>query len=120
MYEFLNIFFYVFHTILILFVLFGWIWRRIRIAHLVTVALVAGSWFVLGLWRGIGYCPCTDWHWQVRLYLGLPVKSSSYVHFLVTTLTGITIRERVVDVLLVVGLVSSSLLSVVFFLRDRS
>ena len=119
MYDFLNAFFFVFHTVLVLFVLIGWVWKRTRLVHLITVALVAGSWFILGLWRGIGYCPCTDWHWQVRMQLGFMDMSSSYVHFLVTTLTGITIRERVVDVLLVVGLVSSTLLSVLFLLRNR-
>lgn len=102
---------------MVLFVLFGWIWKRTRLAHLITVGLVAGSWFVLGIWYGIGYCPFTDWHWQVRLKLGYDNYSSSYIHFLITSLTGITIRKVLVDVLLVIGLVVSTAASVILFFR---
>ena len=65
MYKFLDIFFIVFHTSLIFFNLFGWIWKYTRRANLVALLLTGGSWFILGLYYGIGYCPFTEWHWEV-------------------------------------------------------
>ena len=66
----LNGLFFVFHTAWIAFNCVGWIWRRTRPWQLATVSLTALSWFGLGVWYGWGYCPCTDWHWQVRARLG--------------------------------------------------
>ncbi|MBI5707465.1 MAG: DUF2784 family protein [Armatimonadetes bacterium] len=59
-----NAAFFVFHTALILFNLFGWVSRKTRKWQLVTLGLTACSWLVFGFWRGWGYCLCTDWHLQ--------------------------------------------------------
>ncbi|GIV35958.1 MAG: hypothetical protein KatS3mg032_0337 [Cyclobacteriaceae bacterium] len=83
MLHLLNLFFLVFHTIVILFNLTGWLIPRLRKLHLFSLSVTAFSWFVLGWWYGWGYCFCTDWHWQVREALGLPNPSHSYTHFLV-------------------------------------
>ncbi|HPF94086.1 MAG TPA: DUF2784 family protein, partial [Tenuifilaceae bacterium] len=64
-YMLLDVFFVAFHTLLIAFNLFGWIWWRTRKANLITLLLTGLSWIGLGLFFGIGYCPLTDWHWQV-------------------------------------------------------
>ena len=69
--ETLNTGFFVVHTAWIVFTCVGWIWKRTRPWQLMTVALSALSWFGLGVWYGWGYCPCTDWHWQVRTRLGV-------------------------------------------------
>ena len=68
----LDIGFFVFHSAVILINLLGWIPRRTRRLHLAVLALTAFSWFALGplLGYSIGYCFCTDWHWQVRRALG--------------------------------------------------
>jgi len=95
--AFLNIFFFCFHTILILFNLFGWIFRKTRLANLVTLGCTALSWFLLGIWYGFGYCPSTDWHWRVRAGLGLEVDTRSYTAFLVNTLTGLHVNTVLVD-----------------------
>ena len=50
------------HTALVLFNMFGWIWKRTRVAHLITLGLTAFSWFALGAIYGWGYCLCTDYH----------------------------------------------------------
>jgi hypothetical protein len=99
MYAFLDKFFFIFHALLILFSLFGWIWKKTRRANLIVLALIAGSWFVLGLWYGIGYCPCTDWHWQVRTKLGHYDMPDSYVKFLIGTITGLDLSAQLVDIL---------------------
>ena len=86
--EALNVAFFVFHTLWILFNCLGWAWRRTRRLHLATVSLTALSWFGLGAWYGWGYCPCTDWHWQIRERLGYH-DPPSYIQLLIRELTTI-------------------------------
>src|SRR5437870_4368457 len=83
-----NIFFFFFHTLLIVFNLFGWIWKPTRIWNLVTLSLTLVSWTIMGIWRGMGYCVCTDWHWQVREAMGIHETADSYVILLARKLTG--------------------------------
>ncbi len=96
-YQFLNIFFFVFHTVLMLFNCFGWAWKQTRCWNLITLLLTASSWFIVGIWYGWGYCFCTDWHWDVREKMGLFDQSDSYVHFLLLKLTGINFQKELVD-----------------------
>lgn len=97
MYEFLNIFFFVFHSCLILFNLFGWMWKKIRLVNLVTLSATAFSWIVLGIWYGFGYCPCTHWHWLVRREMGLLDMPNSYIKFLLDELLGLNYSAATVD-----------------------
>lgn len=97
MYVLLDIGFIIFHTVLILFNLFGWIWETTRRWNLATLLLTAFSWFGLGIWYGFGYCPCTDWHWIVRRKLGYTDMPNSYIKFLIHQLTGLNIDAAVVD-----------------------
>ncbi len=83
-----DYFFTIFHLILILFNLFGWIWKPLRKIHLITISLTLASWFILGIWYGWGYCPFTDWHWQILHELGHSGLPSSYVSFLVIRIFG--------------------------------
>ncbi|WP_317173135.1 DUF2784 family protein [Flavobacterium soyangense] len=62
-----------------------------------SLSLTALSWFVLGIWYGIGYCPFTDWHWKVRQLLGYNDESSSYIHFLIIKIFGVNLPENWVD-----------------------
>ena len=98
MYVLLDIGFFVFHTAFILFNLFGWMWKATRRWNLATLLLTAFSWFGLGIWYGFGYCPCTDWHWQVRRELGYTDMADSYIKFLIQQLTGLNIDAAIVDV----------------------
>ena len=97
MYELLNAFFLVFHTALILFNVLGWISRKTRRLNLITLTLTGLSWGVLGLWYGFGYCPSTDWHWQVRQKLGYHDMPRSYIKFLVDTLTGADVAPQLAN-----------------------
>lgn len=112
LYSGLNIFFFVFHSLVILFNLFGWIWRKTRRANLVLLLLTAFSWFFLGIWYGFGFCPCTEWHWQVRMKLGIYDNSHSYTKFLVDTLTGGNINATLIDIIAVVCLAAAFILSI--------
>lgn len=97
MYYALDLFFIVFHTLLILFNLFGWIWQRTRLLNFITLSLTAFSWVILGIWYGFGYCPCTHWHWLVRRELGHYDMPTSYIKFLVDLFTGWDVSPVLVD-----------------------
>ena len=116
--EALNVAFFVFHTSWVAFNGLGWIWRRTRRWHLATVALTAASWFGLGLRYGWGYCPCTDWHWQVRERLGYR-DPPSYMQLLIAEVSGLDLPPAWVDAGTVIALVTVAVLSVSLNLRDR-
>jgi hypothetical protein len=118
MYAFLNIFFFIFHTSIVLLFIFGWMWKKTRLANLVLIVLTALSWVILGIWYGYGYCPCTDWHWQVRRELGIYDSQTSYLEFLFEELTGIDISRALVDKVAAVALVLILCLSVGLNIRD--
>jgi len=117
--RFLNIFFFVFHTAFILFVLFGWIWRKARGVHLAALAATALSWFGLGLFYGFGYCFCTDWHWVVRQRLGYPEMPRSYITFLIQAVTGWKLNDGLVDALTVAAFLGVSALAICLALANR-
>jgi hypothetical protein len=114
----LNLAFFVFHTTWIAFNCLGWMWARTRPWQLATVALTALSWFGLGLWFGWGYCPCTDWHWQVRERLGFS-DPPSYVQLLIRVITGIDLSPDLANALALVALAAAAFLGVALSLRDR-
>lgn len=118
MYSFLDKFFFVFHSTLIILILFGWIWRKTRVINLIVVLLTALSWTILGIWYGFGFCPCTEWHWQVRMELGYYDMPSSYTKFLVDSLAGLDVNEKLVDIFAVVFLALALFASVLTNMRD--
>jgi hypothetical protein len=115
--EALNIGFFVFHTAWIGFNCVGWAWRPTRRWHLATVSLTAASWFGFGLWYGWGYCPFTDWHWQVRERLGFR-DPPSYIQLLVREFAGIELRPAVADALALGTLLGVGALTAFLNLRD--
>lgn len=117
-YQFLNIFFFVFHTIFTLFNIIGWIFPKTRRLHLITMTLTAFSWFVLGIWYGWGYCFCTHWHWSVREKLGYYDHSNSYIHFLILKLTGIDFNPQLVEITTLIVFLVSFALSIWLNIRD--
>ena len=83
-----------------------------------AVSLTALSWFGLGLRYGWGYCPFTDWHWEVRARLGHP-DPPSYIQLLIRELTGIDLGPIGADALAVITLAAVAVLSAVLYGRDR-
>ena len=118
MYEFLDVFFVFFHSAIIIFNLFGWIWKKTRKANLILLLLTACSWFVLGIWYGIGYCPLTDWHWNVLRILGKDDLPNSYVKYLADRITGLNFNSEVVDVSVVALLLLALTASVYVNIRQ--
>ncbi len=118
MYSFLNVFFFVFHSALMVFVIFGWMWKKTRVANLVVVLLTTFSWFILGIWYGFGFCPSTEWHWQVRMKLGYYDLPNSYTKFLADSLTGLDASQKLVDIMAVLFLAMALVASVYTNTRD--
>ncbi len=97
MLKLLDFFFIAFHSALILFNLFGWIAKRTRKLNLITLLLTGASWFILGLFYGIGYCPLTDWHFRILERLGERDLPLSYIAYLLTRFTGIHFNDDLID-----------------------
>jgi hypothetical protein len=116
--DILNVGFFTLHSAWILFNCLGWIWRKTRVWHLVTVSLTALSWFGLGVWFGWGYCPCTDWHWQVRARLGYH-DPPSYIQLLIRQLIRVDTGPILANALAVGTLTVVAAIGVVLSIRDR-
>ena len=123
MYEILHIFFLVFHSFLILFNLFGWVWKPLRKANLVTLLLTGLSWFLLGIFYGIGYCPLTDWHYQILYELGKTNLPNSYIQYLLDTFFSVSVSQNITDtwtmILFFVALVCSIYVNFLHKLLNR-
>lgn len=97
MLKVLNIFFTILHLAIISFNLFGWIWPKTRKIHLIVVALTLASWFILGLWYGMGYCFITDWQWDIKEKLGETNLPNSFIKYFADKITGNNYPPALVD-----------------------
>ncbi len=97
LYHFLDIFFVVFHSSLSLFNLFGWLWKKTRLANLITLGLTGASWSLLGIFYGPGYCPLTDWHFSILEHLGKINLPTSYIKYLLDRILHTSLPVRMVD-----------------------
>ncbi len=97
MYLFLDILLTSVHLVIILFNLFGWLWRRTQRLHLVVAGLTAASWLLLGIWFGLGYCPVTDWQWQVKEKLGERNLPASFIQYWLNTVWGFDLPTPLID-----------------------
>lgn len=95
----LNILFHVAHLVLIVFNLFGWIFRKTRLLNLFTLLLTFLSWFGLGLFWGVGYCPLTDWHWDIKRQMGEVEIPASYVEYFFDSILKVDVSSQFADYL---------------------
>jgi hypothetical protein len=115
----LDIFFVCFHSLLIVFNLFGWIWKRTRILSLIVLGLTGASWLFLGLIVGtLGYCPLTDWHFRILEKLGKTDLPDSYIKYLADRLTGLDINASLVDSVTLYAFLAAFTISIILNLRD--
>lgn len=103
MLPFLDWFFLLFHTSVILFNLLGWIWKPLRRVNLILLLITAFSWFALGFWYGWGYCFLTDWHYNVLERMGILGLPDSYIKYLADRITGLDFNAAMIDILTVAG-----------------
>ena len=117
-YRLLHILFVVFHTLLVGFNMLGWAWRRTRRLHLITISATLLSWFGLGVAYGWGYCPLTDWHWDVKRALGETGLPASWMKYYLDLVTGLDWSAALVDGLVIGSALAALMLSVVLNVRD--
>jgi hypothetical protein len=108
------------HLALVGFNLFGWIWRRTRKAHLITVALTAASWFLLGIWYGVGYCPITDWQWSIKERLGQRSLPDSFIKYFADLLCNCAIDAKFIEMVTAISFIAVAVLSIALNLYDRA
>ncbi|MCP5053202.1 MAG: DUF2784 domain-containing protein [bacterium] len=119
MYPFLDVFFFIFHTCVIVFNLFGWLWKKTRKANLILLLLTAFSWVILGIWYGFGFCPCTEWHYQVRMKLGHFHMPDSYIKFCIDSLAGSDVNAELVDIFTLLFFLAALIASILLNIKDR-
>ena len=97
MLKFLDILLTFFHLAIVIFNLFGWIPKATRKANFITIILTAASWFILGIWYGMGYCPVTEWQWDVKEQLGEQNLPSNFVEYMAEKITGHDFSSQLVS-----------------------
>lgn len=119
MYKALDIFFVILHTSVILFNCFGWIYKKTRRANLILLLATAGSWLFLGLIVGtMGYCPLTEWHFNVLIKLGVNDLPVSYIKYLADRIMGSDFNPDMVDAATLWGLIAALDISITLNIID--
>lgn len=114
----LDILLFLIHVVVVFGNLFGWIWKRTRKAHLILVCLTLISWFVLGIWKGWGYCVLTDWEWDVKRALGEQGLPSSFTVYLANNIFGLNWSRALVDSLTLAGLIIAIVGAAIMNIKD--
>jgi hypothetical protein len=112
MLRFLDILLTIVHLSIVFFNLFGWIPRVTRGAHFVSIVLTAASWFLLGIWFGTGYCPFTDWQWDVKAKLGERNLPANFIEYYAEKVSGYDFDSSLVATLIAVFFALAALVSI--------
>ncbi|MGI4730034.1 MAG: DUF2784 domain-containing protein [Janthinobacterium lividum] len=108
------------HLVIIGFNLFGWISPKTCKLHFVFVLLTAACWLGLGYWYGIGYCPVTDWQWQVKTQLGEQNLPNSFIKYEVDKIIGKDSNAVFIDIITAASFFLAAVISVyVNFFRPK-
>ena len=108
------------HLLVITVNLFGWILPATRKFHFIFILITAFSWFILGIWFGMGYCPVTDWQWRVKEQLGEHDLPASFIKYYADKISQRNISATLIDTVTIISFAIAALLSVyVNFIRKR-
>ena len=107
------------HFTIILFNLLGWIPPFTRKAHLVSILLTAASWFLLGLWFGIGYCPITEWQWNIKEQLGETNLPASFIKYYGDKITNNDLDAGMIDRMTAGCFAGAAMISLFLNLRKK-
>lgn len=119
LYRLLDVLFVVFHTALVGFNMLGWAWAKTRRLHLFTIGTTLLFWFGIGMVYGWGYCPLTDWHWDVKRALGETALPASWIKYHLDAVTGFDWNAALVDAVVTGWGLAALILAVALNLRDR-
>lgn len=112
MLKFLDFIFLCLHLIVILFNLFGWIWKITRKPHLIVLAVTLFSWLVLGFKYGLGYCFLTDWHWEIKMKLGETNLPNSFIKYFFDQYTFLNLTAELADLITIISIVLVILITI--------
>jgi hypothetical protein len=74
----------------------------------------------LGIWYGIGYCPVTDWQWQIKNKLGEQDLPSSFIKYYADKISGKKISASLIDTVTATCFGIAALISVYLnFIRKK-
>lgn len=100
------------HFIIIGFNLLGWIWPVTRKANFICILTTVASWFILGIWYGLGYCPITDWQWRIKEKLGEHNLPNSFIKYYADKISGTDIPAHTIDILTAFSFSAALLISI--------
>lgn len=120
MLQLYDIGFTVFHSAFILFVLLGWIHPKTQRVHQVALLVTLIAWLLIGWYVGtIGYCPLTDWQWDIKRQLGERNLPSSFTEYVAEELTGIDFNKTYVDIATAIGLAFGVVMAIIKYFQGR-
>lgn len=120
MLEVFDYAFTLFHSAFILFVLLGWIHSKTRRSHQFALLFTLIAWLLIGFYVGtIGYCPLTDWQWDIKRQLGESNLPSSFTEYILEKLTGLNFKKEHIDLATAVGLGFGVIMAIVKFIQSK-
>ncbi len=121
MLQLYDIGFTIFHSGFILFVLLGWTHPKTQRIHQVALLVTLIAWLLIGWYVGtIGYCPLTDWQWEIKRQLGERNLPSSFTEYIAENLTGIDFNKIYVDIATAAGLAFGVIMAIVKYFQGRT
>lgn len=109
----------IFHLIIVFFLMFGWALAKTRPLHRIAVAVTSFLWIVVGAFVGtIGYCPVTDWHWQVKKMRGETELPVSYIDYQLQRI-GIHLPPERADQIVMAVFAAIVVITIGFWFYDR-
>ncbi len=120
MLQLYDIGFTIFHSAFILFVLFGWIHPKTQRIHQFALLFTLIAWLLIGWYVGtIGYCPLTDWQWDIKRQLGERNLPSSFTEYVGEKLTGLDLNKTYVDIVTAAGLAFGMIMAIIKYIQSR-
>jgi|TARA_Y100000310_G_C20570818_1_gene757922 hypothetical protein len=106
------------HVSFIGFCVFGWMFKSTRKANLIFLGATFVSWFLFGVWKGIGYCVITDYHYQIKTSLGETNLPYSYIKYLWDGVLP-SIAPQAADILTITVFFTCVFASIFLNIRDK-
>jgi hypothetical protein len=114
-----DILFTLLHLVIIVFNLFGWILPATRKANLACLLITGASWFILGIWYGMGYCPITDWQWRIKEKLGEHNLPNSFIKYYADKISGADVSTHIIDIITGASFFIALIISLYLNLRKK-
>jgi hypothetical protein len=87
------------------------------VAHFILIAFIFASWFILGIWKGLGYCLLTDVQWQIKTKLGERHLPNSFIKYAVDKVSGLNVPSSLIDKVAMICFLMATLFAIVNFTR---